>query len=476
MATGFPRRWLLIVSPFIAIFFVYHFYLTPTSQPATQPITQPPVAQNPPAPDHAPGQPKPNPVVGQEKPKVEPPPVEFASKEELCGNLPHDMDDVLVVLKTGATEALEKVPVHLRTTLQCVPHFAIFSDYEETINGVRTQNVIRNVKPNTLQNEPEFGFYHRLQKVGREGLTEAEWGDHTNGPLGKVNNPGWKLDKWKFLPMVDKAFETMPKAKWFIFLEADTYIVWQNVITWLAHLDWNRPYYLGSPMQIGDMLFAYGGAGIILSQNAVQQLHGYTASKQEDLERMTAGEWAGDCALARALGDLQIPLTWAWPMMLTSRPWELDHFSEGYGRQPWCYPVVSYHHMTEEDIDLMWHFDRGFFKSGKNALLLHGDVFRKLIHDQSLRQLDEWDNLAGTVIDFAAPTEPSLQACAEVCARNSECLQYTFNKNDRVCKHSATAMRGIPSPGTQSGWMQFRIKKLLKSFQSSCGQVEYIFE
>lgn len=47
-----------------------------------------------------------------------------------CRNLA-GADDVVVVLKTGATELLDKLPVHLDTTLRCYPHHLMFSDYEE---------------------------------------------------------------------------------------------------------------------------------------------------------------------------------------------------------------------------------------------------------------------------------------------------------------------------------------------------------
>src|ERR1700712_5059273 len=50
-------------------------------------------------------------------------------------------DDILVVLRTGATESLEKVPVHFRTTLQCVPHVVVYSDMDEEIEGHAVHDV-----------------------------------------------------------------------------------------------------------------------------------------------------------------------------------------------------------------------------------------------------------------------------------------------------------------------------------------------
>lgn len=359
-----PRRWILIVSPLLTLCLMYYLLNPNANTVAANNAKQYTHSEN--------GQivlEGHKPTSGGAGPKT-PKPNKQLLEESQCGHIRRDMDDVFVVLKTGATESQQKVPVQLRTTLECVPHYAVFSDYEETISGVQTYDVLSNVTEATMMSEPEFGIYHRLQKVGREGLTDEEWGNHENGPYGKTNNPGWKLDKWKFLPMIDGALEAMPDAKWYVFMEADTYIVWPNLINWLAHLDHTRSYYIGSPMQIGDILFAYGGSGVILSAQAMKRLQSYRVQNQAELEKMTADEWAGDCVLARALDQIRIPLTWAWPMMLTTRPWEIDHFSEGYGRQPWCYPAVSYHRMSPRDIEEMWRFDRGWFRSVSDRLCL----------------------------------------------------------------------------------------------------------
>lgn len=467
------RRWIFIVSPFITLTLVYYLFLSPNTDPITLKI-QDQWTQSDQEPMILEGT-RPLSGAGFDKSNQQQMSDDWF-EEDRCGKLRKDMDDVFVVLKTGATEAREKIPVQLRTTLQCVPHYAVFSDYEETIDGVHTYDVLQNITESTMNEAPEFEIYHRLQEVGPDGLTDEEMGDDSNGPFGKTNNPGWKLDKWKFLPMIAGALEIQPQAKWYIFIEADTYMVWPNLVNWLAHLDHHRNYYLGSPMQIGDVLFGYGGAGIILSSRTIYQLHNYRAKHQQELEQMTSQEWAGDCVLAQALKQVHVDLTWAWPMMMTSRPHEIDHFSEAYGRQPWCYPAVSYHHMSPRDIEEMWQFDRGWFKSGKNALLLHGDVYRELVHDRSLAERPDWDNLSPAVIDFDPPTEPSSEACADACSQNNECLQFSFNHELQACKHASTTFGGIATNGTDSGWMTHRVQKLLNNFQSSCPQVHYIFE
>lgn len=464
-----PRRWLFIVSPLLTLLVFYYFLLprsVDTVATSSGQWTQSDPKQGPLIVDGTQPAPEINTSKGSE--------TDSDSTESRCGHITRDMQDIMVIVKTGATEALEKIPVQLRTGLQCVPHFAVFSDYEETINGVRTYDVLRNVTDATIEKEPEFQYYKQLQKGGREGLTDQDWGDHANGPFGKVNNPGWKLDKWKFIPMVDGALEVKPDAKWYLFIEADTYVVWPNLVNWLQRFDATQPFYLGSPMQIGEMVFGHGGGGIILSNPAMAHLHDHRAQSPESLDAMTTTEWAGDCVLARALAEIQIPLTWTWPMMQIRRPWEIDHFSEGYGRQPWCYPVISYHHMSPRDIEEMWRFDRAWFSSGKNSLLLHADVYRELIHERGVTVRQDWDNMSGAEIVFDPPSVPSLDTCADACAQNPECLQYTWTSAEKSCKQASSAFAGAAQNGTQSGWVTFRVERLLKSFESSCPQVEFI--
>jgi hypothetical protein len=44
-----------------------------------------------------------------------------------CDGFPNT-DGILLVMKTGATEAYTKLPTHLLTSLQCLPNFLLFSD------------------------------------------------------------------------------------------------------------------------------------------------------------------------------------------------------------------------------------------------------------------------------------------------------------------------------------------------------------
>ncbi|KAL1971358.1 hypothetical protein VTN77DRAFT_310 [Rasamsonia byssochlamydoides] len=406
-----------------------------------------------------------------------------------CSPLP-GMEDVLVVLKTGVTEALEKVPVHIQTTLRCVPHYVIFSDFEEKIAGVQTHDVLRNVSHEIKQSIPEFEIYNRVQQSGREGLSKADFGDDYNGPFGRINNPGWKLDKWKFLPMIDVALAVQPTAKWYIFMEADTYLMWPNLIAWLAQLDPDRPLYLGCQMQIGEIVFGHGGSGFVLSNPAMRKVSEYRASHLEELDRLTADQWAGDCVLGKVLADVGVPLTWSWPMLQGSRPWDMDHFGESYDKKTWCYPVVSYHHMTPADIEELWQFDREWFRMDnpeKTKLLLHNDVFRELILPNILAPRADWDNLsedpAIVAVDGDSTLPSSFDDCEKHCLNDAGCLQYAFHSDGR-CLTSKVVKRGVSVSGSKSrstdstvhsGWMTERILPMAEKLGSACSKPDWVF-
>lgn len=287
-----------------------------------------------------------------------------------CRPLP-GIEDVLVVLKTGITEAQDKVPVHIRTTLRCIPHKLIVSDYEEDIAGLRTRDVFQNASDSVLA-QRDFAIYLRAKAQGRAGLLQQDHTKVANGPSGMMDNPGWKLDKWKFLPMVQEARAYRPEAKWFVFLEADTYPIWTNLLAWLANFDSQKEMYIGNQMQIGDNLFAHGGSGFVLSNAAIHPVADLVTQYPEQWEKITNREWAGDCVLGMALATVKIGLTWSWPHVTTESVWGQDALGEGFGKKQWCYPPFTFHHMTPTDVDRMWDFDQKWFSNVCIGMRLSG--------------------------------------------------------------------------------------------------------
>jgi hypothetical protein len=298
-----------------------------------------------------------------------------------CPDLP-GIENILAVLKTGVTEAREKVPVHFKTTLRCIPNYVVVSDFEEDINGVRIHDVLRQVDPDIKDNSLDFDLYNRVQELGRAGLVAADTAQEANGPTGMPNNPGWKLDKWKFLPMIDELLGMHPDIAWYVFMETDTYLVWPNLVAWLSRLDSRAPYYLGTETQIRDVIFAHGGSGFILSNPAMRMVSNFRASRVAELDRYVSKHWAGDCVLGKVLADAGINLTYSWPLVQNARLGEVDAMTHDFYRMPWCYPIMNLHHLGMAEIRELFRFTQNWFlkvsipaitnSEGWFVCLLHG--------------------------------------------------------------------------------------------------------
>lgn len=284
-----------------------------------------------------------------------------------CRSLP-GTEDVLVVLKTGSTELEDKLPIHLRTTLKCYPDYLIFSDYEEIYRGEHILDALDGVDPSVKADHPDFELWRRLQKGGRAALKPSERSgpiSRPQGATGKPSNPGWKLDKWKFLPMLNRTLSERPDKKWYVFVETDTYILWQTLLNYLHIMDWTKPVYIGGQIWIGDIVFAHGGTGFAVSRPALEQVVHMFREHQKEWEDFTNGHWAGDCVLGKAFKDAGAPLTYAWPIWQADDIGNMNYERADNGFRLWCKPTISYHHLSPEVVEEMWDFEQDWMATTK---------------------------------------------------------------------------------------------------------------
>jgi hypothetical protein len=148
--------------------------------------------------------------------------------------------DFLVSMKTGATELFAKLPEQLLTTLRCVPNYMIFSDIEQEIGDYHIYSSLEDVSDKYKYSHRDFDFYRRLLDLAAKGqdLSLLQITKQAEGSA-------WDLDKWKFVPIAHKVYTEQPDVKWYIFLEADSYMSWPNVMELLALYDAEEPWYLG---------------------------------------------------------------------------------------------------------------------------------------------------------------------------------------------------------------------------------------
>jgi hypothetical protein len=275
-----------------------------------------------------------------------------------CDHL-QGLDDVFLILRTGANDAPKKLPIHFNTTLLCLPEhsYGIWSDLEEDVGEHHVENALDEMDRSIVANHPDFEYYRSLQENGKSSIEEA-WQGAPNTEGGR-DTPAWRLDKWKFLPLARKAFRRQPDAKWFIYMECDSYIHWASMLTWLSYLDATKPYYLGQQMQIGNDIFAYGGSTIVISNLAMKAVVDHYTTNLQSYDDLTSSHWAGDCVLGKVMQDAGVELSWLWPTFYSEMPFNMD-FNGTFGpvdTRPWCFNAMTYHHASPSDIDQIFRFE-----------------------------------------------------------------------------------------------------------------------
>lgn len=158
------------------------------------------------------------------------------------------------------------------------------------------------------EKDPEFEIYRQIAKYQSTGQDVEELKEEKK--KGDERR-GWKLDKYKFIHMVDEAFEERPDAKWYMFIETDSYLFYPALSSFLERLDPSKPYYIGFAVSMGSITFAHGGSGYILSASAMNLL--LTPEMKTSLaakwDERTKGYCCGHVALATALKQKGVEIT-----------------------------------------------------------------------------------------------------------------------------------------------------------------------
>ena len=262
-----------------------------------------------------------------------------------CQGYPAVDSDMVIVVKTGATEAFNKIPGQLLTFLQCAKNdLLIFSDLEQDIADHHIYDCLTKVIDAAKFNNSDFDLYEAQKRIKLMGEDIIAMGDK--------GSQGWALDKYKNIHTARKAWELRPNKSWYFFIDADTYVFWSSLVPWLKRHDPSKKLYLGSRVE-DEPPFAHGGSGYVLSRGAMEQLVGEDGSQiAADFDMMVKDDCCGDKILARSLKQKKILLTRWDPLINGEKPRRM-----GFGPKLWCQPVITFHHMSPEEMNEMWQFE-----------------------------------------------------------------------------------------------------------------------
>jgi hypothetical protein len=257
-----------------------------------------------------------------------------------------DADDIVVTVKTGASEAASRIPTQLRTTLQCPPNILLFSDMEQKIENHTIHDALAPIPEFVKIGNPDFDLY-------RQQLARKKLGWHEEEVTNEVKEAAWTLDKYKNLHIVAKSWWLLPRKKWYLHIDADTYLFWPSLLWWLNTFDASQALYTGSLTCFGNVKAAHGGSGILLSQLATKAIVVDNSSTVPSWDGAAREHCCGDELLARALRDNGIEMHNSWPIINGDNP-----FTIPFGSAYWCEPVVTMHHLSISQMEMVSKFEQ----------------------------------------------------------------------------------------------------------------------
>ncbi|KAI0095901.1 hypothetical protein F4814DRAFT_457491 [Daldinia grandis] len=423
-------------------------------------------------------------------------------------------NDVLVVLRVNATEIPKKLPVHFKTVLSCVPDYVIYSDAEQTIGGHHIYDFLDQLSETLRDAISEFELYNQLH------ISVGEEQEYRTGRLdGALRPPNKRHQQWKLLPIAERALQYRPQARWYVFLEADTYMVWQNVLDYLANFDAEQPYYLGSDMNVQDVLSPPKELGFALSNPAIEKVAEYWKEYQTEWHQNSNQDWAGDITIEHALQDVGKDSARAFPYLQTNSLATINWAALGPNERFQCSAPLIFHHMTEEEFTLMWKFEQErLHRNLRKGPLTFRDIFKRLIYHQTNAKRTYWDNMSVGVeysdkslgrlsksekarlspVEQQAPL--SFEKCQAACESKPTCMQFSYTQGscltsselrlghtmDSECANSLGVLENCTRQGLmkdnqdiqseerilptiQSGWIMKRVSSYYQDLDRSCG-------
>ncbi|KAL1895159.1 hypothetical protein Cpir12675_003342 [Ceratocystis pirilliformis] len=416
--------------------------------------------------------------------------------DPVCDHFP-DTSNILIIMKTGATESFSRVPTQLLTVLRCIPEYFIYSDMEQTISGFHVRNALDTVLQEAMDENPDFDLYRRQQQcvIDQDTCNADQSGSH-NGA-----SDGWNLDKYKNIHIAEKVWAMRPNYDWYMTIDADTYVMWPTLMQWLKTLDPKRPQYLGNVALLGSFPFGHGGSGYLLSNAAMEEFVGKHPGVANDYDVPVKSVCCGDYMFAQSIKDkIGLDIQQMWPTINGDKPYTM-----AFSRSQWCHPIVTMHHMNSEEVATFWDFESSQYNTTddvKNKPMLVRDIYTKFVAPRVKERIDVWDNMSDDILLFDKNDErnhkwqdweisripkdeemtPTLrdayhsaENCKAACDSFGDCFQWRFHNG--LCSFSRSFRLGRPHHDDDqgrwvSGWNLSRIQDFIDR-ESECTSIQW---
>ncbi|TEA22600.1 hypothetical protein C8034_v002939 [Colletotrichum sidae] len=417
--------------------------------------------------------------------------IPYRPHDPVCDTFP-DTSNILVIMKTGATESFDKVPTQLMTMLKCLPEFFIFSDLDQTIANYHVRDSLDSVLPEAMDGNKDFDLYRRQKACQAD--------QQSCNKLAVSKDEGWNLDKYKNVHIAEKTYHMRPNYDWYVYIDADTYVLWPTLVQWLKKLNPKNKHYLGSVTMVRNFIFGHGGSGYIVSQAA---MHDMIAGKEKvgnQWDVRASKECCGDYIFALAMKDnADVNVHNVWPTINGEKPFTLP-----YGPTHWCHPIVTMHHMNAEEISTFWEYEHKRYADptlpNPPPPMRIKDIYHAFFAPRMVLDRADWNNLADdrfyldesankhedwqlnrAKLENLTPEEKeahlSYAQCRKACEADQGC--YAFQFKNGICAFSWSFKLGHPvkkeaheEKRTMSGWDVRKINAFIEK-QGECGPVKW---
>ncbi|CAN9085822.1 unnamed protein product [Alternaria alternata] len=391
---------------------------------------------------------------------------------DYCQNFPTKLlEEVQVVLKV-ASDGAHETKAHLSTVSSCITNLIIVGDREERLGDRHVIDILAELPKSYQKDNVDFQIYVEHKKA------------HEGGETVKEQQRSFKLDRFKYLPMVDKAYMTNPSAKWFVFIESDVYFFWDTLFRLLSQLDASQPHYLGEPHKGSEgRQFAYGGAGFVLSQGLLKQLIPAKSPGSTDIprenrlgvryEQWVKEEQRGDAVLSYAIQNATgHKLEAMYPTFASDKPKDVTTT-----RDKWCVPMLSLHQLKPQQMEDLWRWER---TRPYNTKPFTYSSFLSYTHNFLSQgpSKEWWDNLSQAPVPNDRPAHRNAGSCGSECANDGNCLQWSYSQT--VCRHADYIRLGDAvdrENGGQgefvSGWDTGKLRNMGFGVESENGQRQF---
>ena len=440
--------------------------------------------------------------------------------DSAINKIPEGSEDAVLVIKTGSQVLWQRAPIHLLTTTTLTPNFLIFSDLAERIGNVPVHDCLKNVGPKLRVDHNQFGIYRQAKLVKpfpgftpkKDVFASAPSSRPYNVEIAKMDlKGGWDLDKYKNVPILYQTYKAFPNKKWYIFMDADSFLFMGNTIRYLnANYNPDKPLYIGSQTMLGNEIFAHGGTGYILSGAAAKLAVVDHPELEHAFEEYAIGHCCGDHVLSRLLDKIGIKLSYERGQM-QGEPW----YGLRWDSSTWCSKILTFHHVSQGDVQELWEFEMQMEQKLRkddrnNGFILYSDLYHRFARPYLTSLEPTWDNLSNDkwlerpsfpsgFSDENQPKESDLAniqdddsrnkwtmwfklsdleraapfdrgKCNEACRQSNDCLQWKWVNGKCVMNNSLIFGQkdhtGTTDTAWWSGWMLEKIEKMRS--QQSC--------